>query len=190
MLRDWGHQARLSLARLKVEHPLLEEVPSFPRFRATLLIVWIIAIGSFFIGRSFSVGHTSYKISLALSALSWFAAVFILLLNDPLPRVKLLLGQIITLILSTIFVPVLAITYSFFIYSGPVATSVKLAWIGGTALFAYITLSLVLKTFILPLFDPKRYPGFMSAPFLFGLLIANYVAWHWVLILQVIKLFE
>ncbi len=178
-MRDWMQQLRITVARLKIEHPTLVPSPLFPRFQATFLLLWVVSIVGLLVGRFFDHAPSAHTLSMLLTAASWLTSVFILLIHDPLPRATLLLGQIITLIFALLLVPVGFVAYSIFILSGNIVLTIKLAWLVGALLLAYVTVQLFVRTFVLPLFSRRRYPGMFSCPVLFVLLVINYIWWNW-----------
>jgi hypothetical protein len=184
-MRDWKQQFKIALTRFRIEHPIPISAPLFPRFRATLFLLWGVSVAGLVYGRFVSPGPEARTLSLLLTAASWLASLFIVLLHDPVTHIKLLLGQIVTLLLVGLFLPVLTITYSLFTYTGNIVTSIKLVWVVVAILLGYVTVYLFLRTFLLPFITRARYPAMVSSPLLFGLLVINYIAWFWPQILAI-----
>ncbi len=176
-LSDFNDRTRLFLVRFKIERP---GFPIFPRFRTTLILLWVIALGGAAYGHVWLKGDQGRSLAYLCTILSWAGAVLILLLRETSQRIRTLLGQIVAITVTMLFVITLPIAYSLFYYAQSPASSIKVVWGGGVIVLGLLSLWLVWRTLVKPrvLFETP-YPGFRSAPLLFLVVAANYIWWQW-----------
>lgn len=177
---DIRHSMQLLWTRLKIEGSFL---PTFPRFRATLTILLLVGLVALFMGPATGRTSDNQNLALVLSLIAWGGSFLISLLNNPLKRAKTFLSQIMSLVLAILLGLALVVSYQI-IFVSDFPVSIQYAWLIGTILLAAITvrvLSASFGRFILS--SEGRYPGLISSPVLFALLIINYLWWQWPMIL-------
>ncbi len=177
MLRNVWDKSRLFFARYKVERLSL----AFPKFRSTLLLLWIMSLAGLSYGHIISNSPQPRTVSLLLSLVAWLGTVLIVCLRNPWERIKLLSLQILALLLLLAFGVTMYVTYLvLFTPRNAVITSLHYAWIGASLLLAYMTWRAITHFFHnLRQVTEKSYPGMMTSPLLFVLLAINYI-WWWV----------
>jgi hypothetical protein len=175
MVRQWFDKTRLALARYRVERLNL----AFPKFRSTLLLLWVISIIGLLYGHVLVPAPQPQTVSVTLTAIGFLGAVFILALENPIERLKLLLLQIVAILLFLAFGVVSYFTYVLlFQTQTAVLGSIKITWITGSVVVALLTWRTIRHLFArLRETNDKSYPGMISAPILFVIVVANYIWW-------------
>ena len=183
MIKQWFDSSRLFFTRFSIERPYLA---ISPQFRSTLVFLWGAGLIGFIYGHLIFVNPNSRSLSLFLSTSAWIGAVFILLLKNPWGRFYLLLQQIVVLIVFLIFLFVVSITLSILFFT-PAVITIKIAWIIGCLIVAYIVWQLIYRVFFMAPTEESHYPAMRTAPLLFLFMIINYMWWLGVPLLRLFR---
>ena len=176
---DLFDRIKLSLARAKVAWPI---APAFPRFRATLLVLWLVSLCGLSYGHI--VGPSSGRtVSLVLTLLGWSGAVLIALLKDPKVHFRIMVGQSLSLVLTLVFVLLLIASYSVFFTMPEVLSTIKVTWFVGIFLIGYFVLRFLFRAFRQSS-DIPYYPGRISSALLLVVLLINIGWWFGVPIIR------
>jgi hypothetical protein len=168
---------QLLWTRLKLEGSFL---PTFPRFRATLTLLLFLGIGALSYGHLWDKSPQNQNLSLTLSVIAWGGAFLIGLLQSPLKRIRTFLAQVFSIILAVLFVLAAMVCYQMFFVATQFPVSVQYAWLVGTVLLGYMTLRVLAEGFGRFINNNEgRFPGLITSPVLFTLLVVNYIWWLW-----------
>lgn len=175
-MNNFLETARILVAKLKIERPNLVV---FPRFTTTFSLLWLIALVGLLYGHLVSKGEGARSLSLLLSGSSAVAALFIVLLRDPWPRLKLFLKQVMALGLLSAFLIVASLAYSLSQVIANVAPSVQFSWLFGSILVGYLSLRALFNAYLNDrALMESAYPGMRSTSLLFFLFGINWVWWY------------
>lgn len=176
MSQDPWDRLRIFFTRLKIEFPALA---TFPRFRTTLAVLGLLGVYGLLHGHVVIRSTDGQSLSLAISLASWLGTTFIVLLRNPITRLKVLILQLVSIILVAGFVVALLVAYTMWFSVSHSPDSLRIAWLGATALLAYLAFQTLFRAFIAVDYRESGYPGRRTAPFFFFLAICNALWWYW-----------
>lgn len=176
MLQDQWDRIRIFFTRLKIEFPALAV---FPRFRTTLALLGLLGVYGVLHGHVVAQGADARAVSVTLSMVSWLGAAFIVLLRNPLPRLKILVTQLVSILLFGCLVIAIAVAYAMWFAVSRTPESLKVAWLVASGLLAYLMVVTGYRGFVAVDYREPGYPGRRTTPLLFLLAVLNALWWYW-----------